>query len=75
MTAAPGASEAKSTAQAILDAFDQRYESAVLEDWMEPCIAVALQTLVDQVHYDEHLETHSDYTDKILAIANELLCM
>jgi hypothetical protein len=59
-------------AQAVLDASMVTSGSPPPRRHRE-CIAAALRALVnDGVHHDRHIETHDDYTDKILAIATEL---
>ena len=57
-------------AQAIVKAFDDRYEllGPLEDDWQEQCLAAALRAGADQVLEDWNEETY----DKILAIATEL---
>jgi hypothetical protein len=72
-------------AQAIVKAFDDRYEllGPLEDDWQEQCLAAALRAAADQAHPKANIEdiayTHQNYIDGwkdaldvILAIATEL---
>lgn len=63
-------------AQAVLQAFDDRYENCgPFDDWQELCLAAALRAVADQSEnfYDPHEGKVSVVrTDRIIAIADEL---
>jgi hypothetical protein len=74
-----------SPAQAIVKAFDDRYEllGPLEDDWQEQCLAAALGALADQVvplpirfpcnrWIDGYLAARRNVRAKILAIATEL---
>jgi hypothetical protein len=81
---APGP-EPLSPAQAIVKAFDDRYEllGPLEDDWQEQCIAAAIRALADQADPKTNIKdisyTHQNYVDGwkdaldvIFAIATEL---
>jgi len=67
-------------AQAVLQAFDDRYENCgPFDDWQELCLAAALRAVADQVvpefwheKGDIYAETKHDVRADLLAIAAEL---
>jgi hypothetical protein len=64
-----------SPAQAIVKAFDDRYEllGPLEDDWQEQCLAAALCALADQVAPDDGISAEvRQVLNKILAIATEL---